>query len=418
MSGVLCYYGNNERQEMGNPKKQEQINGIVSWFSNGITQPTGYGQQSWEVVTRMKRHGIDVASIANYGREGVNGSVDTPFGKIPEYARGTDVYSNDSAPVAHAHHASKDITKPSMLVTLFDTWVLTNPEFDKIPKIASWVPLDHVSMPPAVKKWLDKPNVLPIAMAPFGQEQMTEVGIESTYIPHAIDTHIFKPTEAIEGQLTRRFLNVKDDDFLIVVNAANKANKSIHRKAFAELLMAFSVFRKKVPNAYLYIHTEPTGIYGGFHLPRLASACGLPMDAVLFPNPIDYRFGFEREHLAAIYTAADVVVQLSYGGGFELPLMEAQACAKRVISTNWTAPKDLVAEDGYLVNGQLFWDEAQLAWFKIPHIGSITQALENAYEDTKAKGSHSETSRNFAKQFDAEKVWLEKWVPFLKEHLK
>jgi glycosyltransferase involved in cell wall biosynthesis len=403
---------------MGNPKKQEQINGAVSWFSNGITQPTGYGQQSWEVVTRMKRHGIDVASIANYGREGVNGSVDTPFGKIPEYARGTDVYSNDSAPVAHAHHASKDITKPNLLVTLFDTWVLTNPEFDKIPKIASWVPLDHVSMPPAVKKWLDKPNVLPIAMAPFGQEQMAEVGIESTYIPHAIDTHIFKPTETIEGQLTRRFLNVKDDDFLIVVNAANKANKSIHRKAFAELLMAFSVFRKKVPNAYLYIHTEPTGIFGGFHLPRLASACGLPMDAVLFPNPIDYRFGFEREHLAAIYTAADVVVQLSYGGGYELPIMEAQACASRVVSINWTAPKDLVAEDGYLVGGQLFWDEAQLAWFKIPHIGSITQALENAYEDTKANGSHSEISRNFAKQFDAEKVWLEKWVPFLKEHLK
>ena len=98
--------------------------------------------------------------------------------------------------------------------------------------------------------------------------------------------------------------------------------------------------------------------------------------------------------------------------------MEAQACGKRVISINWTAPKDLVAEDGYLVGGQLFWDEAQLAWFKIPHIGSITQALENAYEDTKANGSHSEVSRKFAKQFDAEKVWLEKWVPFLKEYLK
>jgi glycosyltransferase involved in cell wall biosynthesis len=409
---------NEERLEMGNPKKQEQINGAVSWFSNGIKQPTGYGQQSWEVVTRMKRHGIDVATIVNYGREGVNGYVDTPFGKVPEYARGTDVYSNDSAPVAHAHHTSKDITKPSLFMTLFDTWVLNNPEFDKIPKIASWTPLDHVSMPPAVKKWIEKPNVLPIAMAKFGVEQMAEVGIESTYIPHAIDTHIFKPTEMIEGQITRRFLNLKDDDFLIVVNAANKANRSIHRKAFDTLLMAFSVFRKKVPNAYLYIHTEPTGVFGGFHLPRLAQACGLPMDAVLFPNPIDYRFGFEREHLAAIYTAADVVAQLSYGGGFELPIMEAQACGKRVISINWTAPKDLVSEDGYLVNGQLFWDEAQVAWFKIPYIGSVTQALENAYEETKAKGSHSEVSRKFAKQFDAETVWQEKWLPFLKEQLK
>jgi glycosyltransferase involved in cell wall biosynthesis len=402
---------------MGNPKKQEQISGAVSWYSNSITQPTGYGQQSWEVVTRMKRHGIDVATISNYGREGVNGLVDTPFGKIPEYARGLDMYSNDSTPIAHAHHISKHSNKPSLMVTLADVWILNNPEFAKIPKIASWVPLDHVSIPPAVKSWLDKDNVLPIAMAPFGVEQMAEVGIESTYIPHAVDTHTYKPTDTIANMNTRRFLNIKDDDFLIVVNSANKANKSIHRKAFAELLMGFAVFRKKVPNAYLYIHSEPTGVYGGFHLPRLAAACGLPMEAVLFPNPIDYRFSFERNDLAAIYTAADVALQVSYGGGYELPIMEAQSCGTRVISINWSAPKDLVAEDGYLVGGQLFWDEAQLAWFKIPHIGSITQALENAYEDTKAKGSYSEVSRNFAKQFDAETVWQEKWLPFLKEHL-
>jgi glycosyltransferase involved in cell wall biosynthesis len=418
MAGFSAKVKSDERLEMGNPKKQEQIEAAITWYSNGINQATGYGQQSWEVVTRMKRHGIDVAAVSNYGREGSNGTIETPFGKIPEYARGVDLYSNDSTPVAHAHHISNHMGKPNLLMTLADVWILTNPEFDKIPKIASWTPLDHVSIPPGVKKWLEKPNVLPIAMSPFGVEQMSEVGIESTYIPHAIDTHIFKPTETIEGQLTRRFLNVKDDDFLIVVNSANKANRSIHRKAFAELLYGFAMFRKKVPNAYLYIHTEPTGVYGGFHLPRLAAACGLPMDAVLFPNPVDYRYGFEREHLAAIYSAADVVAQLSYGGGFELPIMEAQACGKRVISINWSGPKDLVAEDGYLVSGQLFWDEAQLAWFKIPHIGAILQALENAYDHIKANGSHSEISRKFAKQFDAEKVWLEKWLPFLKEQLK
>lgn len=402
---------------MGNPKKSEQINGVVTWYSNGITQPTGYGQQSWEVVTRMKRHGIDVATVSNYGREGVNGEVNTPYGKVYEYARGMDLYSNDSTPIAWEHHGGKHPGKTNLLITLADVWILTNPAFAKMPKIASWVPLDHVSIPPAVKAWLERDNVTPIAMAPFGVEQMAEVGIESTYIPHAIDTHVFKPTELLAGQKTRRFFNLKDDDFLVVVNSANKANKSIHRKAFAELLYAFAMFRKKVPNAYLYIHTEPTGIFGGFHLPRLAAACGLPMDAVLFPNPIDYRFGFEREDLAAIYTAADVALQVSYGGGFELPIMEAQACGTRVISTSWSGPKDLVADDGFLVQGQLFWDEAQVSWFKIPSIAGIYQALGEAYDSARENGSHSEVSREFAKEFDAEKVWLEKWVPFLKANL-
>jgi glycosyltransferase involved in cell wall biosynthesis len=142
------------------------------------------------------------------------------------------------------------------------------------------------------------------------------------------------------------------------------------------------------------------------------------MDSVLFPNPIDYRFGYEREQLAALYTAADVALQVSYGGGYELPLMEAQSCGTRTISTSWSGPKDLVAEDGFLVQGQLFWDEAQLAWFKIPSIAGIHQAICDAYDYAQEHGSHSETSRKFAKEFDAEKVWLEKWVPFLKEHLK
>lgn len=402
---------------MGNPKKHEKITGAVAWYSNGITQPTGYGQQSFEVVSRMKRHGIDVATISNYGREGVNGTVDTPYGKVPEYARGFDLYSNDSTPIAYAHHIEQHKDKNSLLVTLCDVWILTNPDFDKIPKIASWVPLDHVTMPPSVKKFLEKPNVMPIAMAPWGVEQMKEVGIESTYIPHAIDTKVFKPTQTIANQDTRRFLNLKDDDFLIVVNSANKANKSIHRKAFAELLMAFAMFRKQVPNAYLYIHSEPTGIYGGFHLPRLAAACGLPMDSVLFPNPIDYRFGFETRDLAAIYTAADVVLQVSYGGGYELPIMEAQACGTRVIGINWSGPKDLVAEDGWQVPGQLFWDEAQLAWYKVPSIGAITQAIGESYEASREKGNHSDISQEFAKQFDAEKIWQEKWMPFFKEQL-
>jgi len=252
-------------------------------------------------------------------------------------------------------------------------------------------------------------------MSPFGLEQMTEVGIEGIYIPHSVDTiSTFKPTEKIGKQDAREFLGLKDDDFLVVMNSANKANKSIHRKAFGEALMAFAAFRKKVPNAYLYIHTEPKGIYGGFHLPRLAEACGLDLSAVIFPDPIDYRLGVDPKDLAGFYSAADVALQLSLGGGFEIPIIEAQACGTRVIGTDWTGPRDLVAEDGFKVQGQLSWDEAQIAWWKTPYIASIITQLENAYEVSKSEGRYSETSRKFAQQFDNVKVWNHYWLPFLK----
>lgn len=396
--------------------KAEQLDLTVTTFSNSPYQPTGYGMQIGQLVDNLAKHGVNVGHVSNYGLEGNNSTHKTPYGEVPHYARGYEPMSQDALAVAHKMQMVKKDWNDYIL-TLCDVWVL-KPEMwptEEFPNIISWVPLDHISMPPAVKRWLEKDNVTPIAMSPFGMEQLNDVGIEGIYIPHSVDTvSTFKPTEKIGKQNAREFLGVGEDDFLVVMNAANKANKSIHRKAFAEALMGFAVFRQKVKNAYLYIHTEPKGIYGGFHLPRLAEACGLDMSSVIFPDPIDYRLGIDPKDLAGFYSAADVALQVSLGGGFEIPVIEAQACGTRVITTDWTGPRDLVAEDGFKVSGQLFWDEAQLAWWKVPSIASIAQQLENAYEVSKANGRHSETSRKFAQQFDNAKVWNHSWLPYLK----
>lgn len=398
--------------------KYEKLDLTVLTYSNSPGQPTGYGQQIETFLDKLTRHGADVGHASNYGIEGQNTTYKTKHAEIPHFGRGYDPMSQDSAVVAYKQMVNKHPENNSFLFTLFDVWTLNPKNFppEDVDKIVSWVPLDHISMPPSVKRWLELDHVTPIAMSKFGQEQMADVGIESIYIPHSIDTvSTFKPTHKLSKQDPREFLGIGEDDFLIVCNMANKANKSIHRKAIAELLMSFSSFRVEYPNSYLYLHTEPRGVYGGFSIPRLAEACGLDMDSVIFPDPIDYRLGIDRTELAAIYTAADVAIQLAYGGGFEIPIIEAQACGTRVISIDWTGPKDLVAEDGWLVQGQLFWDEAQVAWWKIPSIASTVKALEEAYHASKEQGRHSEVSRKFAQQFDSEKVWNHSWLPFLQK---
>jgi hypothetical protein len=94
-------------------------------------------------------------------------------------------------------------------------------------------------------------------MSPFGQRSLEKLGIESTYIPHAVDTKLYKPTHEIEGTPVKKYFGLKDSDFVVGMVAANKANGQIHRKAFAENLLAFSIFKKAHPDAYLYIHTDP-----------------------------------------------------------------------------------------------------------------------------------------------------------------
>jgi glycosyltransferase involved in cell wall biosynthesis len=396
-----------------------KLKGIVSVVSNSPYTPTGYGVQAGYLVDRLKRDGVNVAALSNFGLEGANGILETPFGKIPHYARGYEAYSNDVMAMNHAHHVGqvKNSGKPNLndvLFTLYDVWVFKGKVLDNIPKIASWTPLDHITIPPLVLEWLKRPNVTPIAMSPHGKRQMEENGLECEYVPHAVDTKVFKPTYKINGVDTRKYMGLDDNDFIVGMNAANKASGLIHRKAFAENIMAFSIFAKNRPDAKLYLHTDPFGAAGGWNLFILCESLGIKPEQILFPDMADYKYGISQEVLAAFYTAMDVMLTPSFGEGFGVPTVEAQACGTRVVGSNWAATPGLVSADSWLVEGQPAWDAGQNAWWQTPSIPAIVEALEAAYA---VRGVKSEKSVEFAKQFDVETVWDEHWLPVWKKLL-
>lgn len=391
----------------------EQLRGVVSLASNSPQAPTGYGVQSKLLIDKMKQAGLDVAVLSNYGLEGAMATYQSAHGPVPHYPRGYTLYSGDVMAPYHKHHvADRDIK--NFVLTLYDAWVyLGNKELDDL-DIVSWVPLDHISIPPKVEAWCRKPNVTTIAMSPFGKRQLDARGIESHYIPHAVDTSVYQPTTTIDGVDVRDYYGVPKDKFLVGMVAANKANGQIHRKAYAENLMSFSLFHKQFPDSVLYIHAEPSKVFGGFHLPTLLKAVGLDQDAVVFADPAKLRFGYSDEEMAALYTGMDVLLHPSYGEGFGVPAIEAQACGTRVIASNWAASQDLVAEDGWLVEGQPFWDEAQVAFYNIPLVPSIVNALVEAY---KAPREKSIVAQGFASAFDVHSVWKYHWLPFLRKKL-
>ena len=387
--------------------------GAISIASNSPGAPTGYGVQAQLLAERLKREGYDVAALSNFGLEGNISTIETPYGNIPHYPRGYTLYSGDVLKLHHNHFLNGR-SIPNAILTLYDAWVYNDvPDLEDI-KFFSWTPVDHLSVPPNVLKWAKRPNVKTISMSPFGQRQFEAMGVDATYIPHAVDTKTYKPTDNIEGYGLKQYMGIREDDFIVGMVAANKANGSIHRKAFAENLLAFALFRKTHPNSYLYIHAEPGRVFGGFHLPNLIKAVGLPAESVLFPDPVKLRYGYSSEEMAGLYSAMDVLLHASYGEGFGVPAIEAQACGTRVIGSNWAATPDLLGEDSWLVDGQPFWDEAQFTFFQVPLIPSLINALEQAYD---APRGVSTASVEFAKKFDVEAVYEQYWKPFLAANL-
>jgi glycosyltransferase involved in cell wall biosynthesis len=252
-------------------------------------------------------------------------------------------------------------------------------------------------------------------MSPHGQRQLEAAGIDSTYIPHSVDTKIFKPTETYKGMKIREYLEVPEDAFLVSMVQANKANGQIHRKALAEQLLAFSMLRKENKNAYLYLHMEPNKVFGGFDIAKLLRAVGLDQSCVLIADSDTLRVGYPQEFLAGVYTASNVLLGCSYGEGFGVPVIEAQACGTRVITSGFAATQDLAGSESWLVGGQPFWDEAQQSFFSIPFVQSIYEALKEAQD---APRGVSESSIEFAKQFDVETVWNNHWLPFWKKQFE
>ena len=393
-------------------KPTQKLKGTVTVWSNSPGESTGYGQQAEYLVNRLKRDGANVAASSNYGSEGSLKTFKTPYGEIPVYPRGLDPYSNDVGPMHHAHWKARNPEQPDALITLYDVWVLKGKAWDSI-NIGSWTPVDHAGLTAGVEAWLRKENVTPIAMAPNGVRAMEAKGIECEYVPHGIDTKIFKPTDKIQGMNVREYMGLTDE-FVVGMNAANKSSGLIHRKAFSENLLAFAIFRERRKDAVLYLHTEPLGIAGGWNLIAMLQAFGIPKEAVMFPPNLDYKYGMSQQDLAALYSAMDVLLAPSFGEGFGLPTVESLSCGTRVIGSNWGATPDLVSEDSWLVEGQPMWDAGQNAIWTMPLIPSIVNALELAYQ---AERGPSKIAMDFAKQFDVDTVWDKYWMPVMKKLL-
>jgi glycosyltransferase involved in cell wall biosynthesis len=388
----------------------EKLKGLLSIVSNSPNTPTGYGMQVGQLVDMLKKHGVQVAVLSNFGTEGQMGNYRTKYGDVPIYPKGVSGYSEDVIQLWHDKHREQHPDLPHFIFTLYDVWV-----YNKTPltaPVVSWVPLDHVTIPPLVKQFLSRDNVTPVAMAPHGQRQLAVNGIEAPYIPHSVDTKVFQKTYRMRGQLTRDIMGIDPETFLVGMVLANKADGFIHRKAYAEQMLAFGIFHKQHPDSHLYIHADHLPVVHGFHLEHLREACGIPKEAVTFADRDDLRVGYTEQEMAALYTSMDVLMMATYGEGFGVPIIEAQACGTRVIGSNWAATQDLVSEDGWLVEGQPFWHEQQKAFYQIPMLGSLTNALEKAYE---ADRGFSPASRSFALQFDTQTVWEASWLPFFKE---
>jgi glycosyltransferase involved in cell wall biosynthesis len=367
---------------------------------------SGYSSQIAILAPRLTTLGHDVTLSAFAG---LQGSPTTWLGHqvLPG---GQAVLGEDILPF-HARAAKADL-----VIFLGDAWAADPERFRELRRdgvaCCTWLPVDCAPLSAKDDVFLTASGVTPIAMSRFGQRMLEAAGFSASYVPHTVDTGIFRPPR--DREALRRKFGVADR-WVVGISAANNDG---FRKNFPGQFEAFARFRRSHPESLLLVHSLVSAPQG-LNLITMAERIGIT-DAVRFSDQYAKLAGLiGPAELAEWYGACDLVSNCGLGEGFGLAVLEAQASGTPVAVTDCSAMTELCGS-GWKVRGELFWNETFGSWWTAPSISGTVRAWEKAYAAT-----HQECldgippcrvkARKFALRYDADRVMRTYWEPVLRD---
>jgi glycosyltransferase involved in cell wall biosynthesis len=167
---------------------------------------------------------------------------------------------------------------------------------------------------------------------------------------------------------------------MVMANKGDRKQYPLHFSAIRKFMDADPARKVQV-----YMHTEPTASMGGWDMRELAKRVGLSgkiyatnqYDTSIVPAP--------QEFMAQIYNACDVILNVSAGEGFGIPIVEAQACGVPVITGNYTSMPE-ITHYGYTIDAAGTGLGSHFGWQFMPNVDEIVYRLESVYRmDNKAQ---------------------------------
>ena len=383
----------------------------ILYSSNAFWAKSGYGVQGLSLLPRLAElseiGGRDnIAQFAWYGSQGGMHNVEG----FQVYPAGTDAYGGDIIG-SHTRHFEADI-----VITLIDAWVCKGTGEKVKPALwLPWLPVDHYPVPPKVIDAIQD-AFLPLSYSKWGHALLKSQGVENRYLPHGLETSAYKILEAdkVEG-FKQNYL--KHQGHITIMVAANKGYPD--RKALGAQIMAWAEFAKDKPDCILYVHTEPTPLYGGLNLPALTKLLGVG-DRVFFPDRYENFLGMSSEYLSYIYNSANIMMACSRSEGFGIPIIESQACGTPVITSNFSSMPELIQYGTILEPSHLNFTQFDV-FDSYPDQKAITLTLEENYQEwiDRGKTKDLEASQKAMEKIHAEYDWdllvQKHWQPLMTE---
>jgi len=274
------------------------------------------------------------------------------------------------------------------------------PQWKKIRKIL-YTPIDNHQI---LAGWIEtmKRFDVVVTTAKYGKNVITNydktLGDSVKAIYNGIDTETFFPMKALDRKINTGY-SVIDLNKRFVVGYVGRNQ---WRKNFFHLIKIFSVFHKKHPDAFLYMHTNPVEeAHDGGDIYELAKQHGLYLlEDYYVPADLNPNVGLTRSGMNEVYNIMDVFFSCSVGEGFGLPVAEAMLSGIPVVAPDNTTMPELIGDGrGYLYknkNTVCFGAYDLMRERPLPDPDDALKMLEHIYKFRSLAKSRILPSREYA----------------------
>ncbi len=359
----------------GKSLKNILVYSVAPWI------PSGYGTQCAFLARSLRDLGYNVMIAAYRGLSGA--SVGWEGIQVQPWTAHSR-FSSEMLPYYYALHEA------DLCITLTDLFIFGELKVALAAeasrqdgmRFAHWMPIDATPLGWPDYNILKATQGIPLAMSRFGETQLRIAGFKPVYLPHAIDTDLFRPLapEVISG--VRERLGIPQNAFVIGIDATNE--DVADRKGWSEQLHAFRQFRARhlslgSPPVLLWMHTLKNRHPVGLDLETMVDRLCLS-GSVRFSDEELLKTGSITAQMMALMTGSwDLYTGCAKAEGFGLPIAQAQACGIPAVVTGASAMPE-VAAPGWHVSSQPHWSPLHGSDWACPGIGAIDAAYESAWQ--------------------------------------
>ena len=339
---------------------------------------TGFGRVSGAILPRIKDK-YDITVLAcNWHGDPVDEQKD--FRMFPA--------SNRFQQAPFGEERIREIVereKPDIVFTLNDPWI-ASAQYRHIEdlhkqgkfKFVGYLTMDSYNwlggIDPHIGVWDSV-----ITFTEFGAYEFFKAGIQRpiNVIPHGLDSEIFYPMDKKEA---RKELRLAEDIFICFNGQRNQPRKRIDIT-----IAAFAQFAVSRPDTQLYLHMglkdqgwDAMGLFA-----REMRKNGLdPNNRIIMTTNTPQPPNVSVEMLNTIYNVADVGINTTKGGGWELVNFEHAACGVAQVVSDHTSTKEIFEGHGKLIRcDHVDVDHNYGREMPCPSVEHLVEILVELYED-------------------------------------